>query len=220
MEKKLKIVLICQFSNEEVRKYLPLGQRKLYSFIQGLLGHGATPYKYIDVASWNSNFIDNFKNRDDVELTIISAHTGMQKYQVHFELEGVNYYFVKCDHATMLKHIITNPKLWTKLNPMRPIVHKIVHKVNPDIVALMGAENPHYSSTILGLEKEYPCVFKAQTIYNNPGRSKHGSFNKINAYVEKQIFDRLTYASVSTRMHYLLYRGFRKDSYNFLRKLR
>lgn len=215
MERKLKVVLICHFSNGEVRERLPLGKRKLYSFIQRLLGRGGKPYKYMDVASWNTNFVNYFKVRDDVELTVISAHTGMKKYQVHFEIDGVNYYFVKCDHATMLKHIIMNPKWWTKLNPMRPIVRKIVHKVNPDIVALMGTENPHYSSTILGLEKEYPCIFKAQTIYNNPDRSKHGYFNKINAYVEKQIFDRLPYASVSTRMHYLLYRGFRKDSYNF-----
>ena len=215
MERKLKVVLICHFSNGEVRERLPLSKRKMYSFIQRLLGKGGGPYKYMDLASWDTNFVNYFKVRDDVELTVISAHTGMKKSKVHFVIDGVNYYFVNCDLSTMLKHIVINPKLWTKLNPMRPIVRGIVHKVNPDIVALMGAENPHYSSTILGLEKEYPCVFKAQTIYNNPDRSKHGNFNKFNAYVEKQIFDRLAYASVSTRMHYLLYREFRKDSYNF-----
>ena len=215
MKNKLKVILICQFSNSEVRAHLPLGKRKIYSFIKKILGHGRGSYKYVDIASWNTNFINNLKFRDDVELTIVSSHTGMNKSQVHFEIDGVNYFFVNCDHAIMLKHIITNPKWWIKFNPMIPIVHGIVRKVEPDIVALMGAENPHYSSTILGLEKDYPCIFKAQTIYNNPDRLKYDNFNKINAYVEKQVFKRLPYASVSTRMHYLLYRKYRKDSYNF-----
>lgn len=215
MEKKLKIVWICHFSNEMVRKYLPLDNRKLYNFVRKLLGMSIKDRGYGDIASWNTTLFEYFKQRDDVELTVISAHGGLKKNVVNFFEEGIHYYFVKCDYATFLKHLIKSPVLWHKLNPMRPIIRKIVHKVNPDIVALIGAENAYISGTVLGLEKEYPCIFKAQTIYNNPNRGKVGTVDPHNAYVEKLIFNALPYASVSTKMHYEMYRSFRKDSYNF-----
>jgi glycosyltransferase involved in cell wall biosynthesis len=98
---------------------------------------------------------------------------------------------------------------------MRPIVRKIVRNEHPDIVALMGAENAYISGTILGLEKEFPIIFKAQTIYNNPDRGKHGIVDSKNAYVERLIFDAIPYASVTTKMHYKLYRQFNTTSYNF-----
>lgn len=215
MEKKLKIVLICSFSNEQVRAHLPLDNRKLSNTVRWLCRMGKSTVCYRDVASWNSDFIKNFQNRDDVELVVISAHTGLKKCYVHFELDSVKYYFIKTEYANFLKRIIAFPAIWHRLNPMRPIVRKIVRKEHPDIVALMGAENPHISGTILGLENEYPCIFKAQTIYNNPERKKRGGFCEHNAYVERLIFDAIPYASVSTKMHYALYRTFKKDSYNF-----
>lgn len=215
MGKKMRVALICAFSNAMVRNHLPLDDRKLYNFVRKCLGMEAKKRGYGDTASWDTNFINNFKVRNDVELTVISAHSGMRKRVVHFESEGVQYYFVRCEGATLLKRLVKSPSLWHKLNPMRPVVRKIVHKVNPDVVALMGAENAFISGTVLGLEKEYPVIFKAQTIYNNPDRGKHGVFDAKNAYVERLIFESLDYASVSTKMHYKMYREFRKDSYNF-----
>lgn len=215
MVEKLKVVLICHFSNPMVREHLPLDDRKLYNFIRRCLGMEAKCGLYSDIAAWNTNFINNMKVRDDIELTVISAHGGLKKGVVYFETEGVQYYFVRCDRATLLKRLIKSPILWHKLNPMRPIVRKIVRKVNPDIVALMGAENAYYSGTVLGLEKEYPVVMKAQTIYNNPDRVKHGVVDAKNAYVERLIFNALQYVSVTTKMHYRLYRNFNQTACNF-----
>lgn len=215
MLEKLKVVLICHFSNQMVREHLPLDDRKLYNFVRRCLGMETKRGAYSDIAAWNTNFINNMKVRGDVELTVVSAHGGLKKSVVHFEAEGVQYYFVRCDRATLLKRLIKSPALWHKLNPMRPIVRKIVRKVNPDIVALMGAENAYYSGTVLGLEKEYPVIMKAQTIYNNPDRVKHGVVDAKNAYVERLIFDALHYVSVTTKMHYQLYRGFNQTAYNF-----
>ena len=215
MEKKLKIAWICHFSNEMVRKHLPLDNRKFYNFMRRILGMPAKGREYSDIASWNTTLFEYFKQRDDVELIVISAHGGLKKNVVNFSEEGIHYYFVKCDYATLLKRLIKSPSLWHKLNPMRPIVRNIIHKINPDIVALMGAENAYISGTALGLEKEYPCIFKAQTIYNNPNRGKVGVVDPHNAYVEKLIFDSFPYASVSTKMHYEMYRIFCQNSYNF-----
>ncbi len=215
MDEKLKVTLVCHFSNSMVRSYLPLDDRRMYNFIRRCLGMEVKRGGYSDIAAWNTNLINNLKVRDDVELTVISAHGGLKKSVVHFEAEGVQYFFVRCDRATLLKRLVKSPALWHKLNPMRPTVRKIVRKVNPDIIALMGAENAYYSGTILGLEKEYPIIMKAQTIYNNPDRGKHGIVDIKNAYVERLIFDALAYVSVTTTMHYQLYRTYNNTAYNF-----
>ena len=212
---KMKIAWICHFSNEAVRKHLPLDNRKFYNFVRRTFGMPTRGTAYGDIASWNTTFFEYFKKRDDVELIVISAHSGLKKNVVEFSEDGIHYFFVKCDYATFLKRLIRKPSLWHKLNPMRPVVRRIVRKVNPDIVALMGAENAYLSGTALGLEKEYPCIFKAQTIYNNPNRGKVGIVDPHNAYVERLVFDAFPYASVSTKMHYDLYRHFRQNSYNF-----
>lgn len=215
MSTKIKVLLVCHFSNASVREMLPLDNRFLYNTIRRIIGESPKGVCYTDIASWNTNFIDNFKRRDDVELVVVSAHSGLKRSVVEFCLDGVRYYFLKCELATFLKRIIKSPKLWHSLNPMRPIVRKIVEKEHPDIVALMGAENAYISGTVLGLEKKYPVIFKAQTIYNNPERGKYGVVDSKNAYVERLIFDNITYASVTTKMHYKLYRTFNATSYNF-----
>lgn len=215
MIEKLKVTLVCHFSNPMVREHLALDKRKFYNFIRRCLGMEAKSRGYNDIAAWNTNFINNMKVRDDVELTVISAHSGLKKGVISFEAEGVKYYFVRCDRATLLKRLIKNPTLWHKLNPMRPVIRKIVRKVNPDLVALMGAENAYYSGTVLGLEKEYPIIMKAQTIYNNPDRGKYGIVDAKNAYVERLLFNALNYVSVTTKMHYQLYREHNSTAYNF-----
>ena len=215
MESKLKVLIICSFSNEMVRKHLPLDNRKMYNKLRGLLGLPASGGGYADVASWDTNLIDNLSKRADIDLYVVSAHSGLKKSQVHFSENNVNYWFVRCEVATMLKHIIKSPALWHRLNPMRPIVRRIVYEVNPDVVALMGAENPHYSGTVIGLEKDFPVIVKAQTIYNNPNRKQlTGKYDEKNAYVERLIFSRLKYFSVTTKVHCEMFRKFNPDAYN------
>lgn len=214
--KKLKIAIVCHFSNSMVREHLPLDNRKLYNAVRRLLGLTPKTGGYNDVAGWNTNFINNFKVREDIDLTVISAHSGLKKKVVHFEAENVQYYFVRCDGATLLKRLIKSPYWWHKLNPMRPFVRKIVRKINPDVVALVGAENAYISGTILGLEKDYPILMKAQTIYNNPDRYKYGIVDAKNAYVEKLIFDSVEYVSLDTSMFYQLFQTLKVGRfYNF-----
>ena len=74
----MKIALICAFSNSMVRSHLPLDNRKLYNFVRKCLGMEPMKEGYGDVASWNTNFINNFKVRNDVELIVISAHSGLK----------------------------------------------------------------------------------------------------------------------------------------------
>ena len=211
---KLKVLIVCHFSNAAVREKLPLDNRKLYGYIRSLFGLPKKEGGYVDLASWDTNLIDNLSKREDVDLYVISAHSGLKRARVHFTINDVKYWFIRCDFATMSKHLIGSPSLWHALNPMRPRVRHIARQVNPDIIALVGAENPHISGTVVGLEQEYPVIVKAQTIYNNPQRSLMDSFDKKNGYVERLLFERMKYFSVTTRTHCALFRKFNPTAFN------
>lgn len=211
---KLKIAMICHFSNAEVREHLTFSKRRLYRLIRRLTGRPVGKSTEGDVAAWDTYIINSLKDRDDVELHVISASNSLDKRKIEFQIGNVHYYFFRASFSTFLKHILTIPQIWHFFNTTRPLVQKIVKCINPDIVALVGAENPHYSDTVLGL-KGYPIIMKAQTVYNNPDRkSKTGGWNAINAYVEKRIFLENKYFSVGTKMHQKLFRQFNPTAYN------
>lgn len=213
MNNRLKVAMICHFSNAGVREHLPLDNRVLYNIIRKILRQPAKGKGYGDQASWCTNLIDNLQGRDDIELFVISAHQGLKK-TTKFDINGVHYSFVNCDYANLLKRIIRNPKWWHKMNPVRPVVRHIIRNIKPDIIALIGAENSYISGSIVGI-KDIPIILKCQTIYNNPNRSKYGEVDPFNAYVEKLIFDELHYVSVTTKMHSKLFREYNKNAYNF-----
>ena len=210
----MKVAFVCHFSNAMVREHLPLGERKLYAFLRKILGLPTKGRGYGDLAAWDTYMIEILRKRDDIDLYVISAHSGMKRRKCSFEMDGVHYNFVRCDVATMLKHAISSPALWHKLNPMRPIVRRMIKKVKPDIIALIGAENPHISGTVLGI-KGIPLIVKCQTIYNNPDRGKSDVVDAKNAYVERLIFEDLQYVAVGSGMHGKLFRQFNQKAYNF-----
>ena len=213
-EKKIKVTMICHFSNPIVRAHLPLDNRRLYSFVRNLLKLPAKNIGYGDIAPWISNIIEGLKERKDVELYVISAHSGLKSEVITYRDSNIYYNFVRCDRATMMKHIISSSRIWLWLNPMRKIVRRIVKKIRPDIILLFGAENAYISSTILGLNN-YPRIIMCQTIYNNPRRKEFSVVDKKNAYTEKKIFEENNYFSTISDMHRNLLRKMKPDAIIF-----
>ena len=145
LEKKIKVALVCHFSNAAVREHLPLSKRQLYTIGRKLLGLSSKSAGYGDLAGWDTYMIELLRQRKDIELYVISAHSGLKKRNVNFELKGVHYSFVRVEGATLLKHLIPSPALWHKMNPIRPVVRRLVRSIKPDVLALIGAENAHIS---------------------------------------------------------------------------
>lgn len=211
---KLRIVMICHFSNAYVRSQLPLDNRRLYAFARLLLHMPKKILSYGDIAPWDSNIIEGLSERTDVELHVISAHSGLKRRVVSFCKDHVDYSFVRCDDSTFLKRIIPSPNIWLRLNPVRKRVKKIVDNINPDIVLLFGAENAYISSAILDLGK-YPRMVMCQTVYNNPRRKDFGRVDKYNAYVERRIISENKYFSFISDMHRDMLLKIRSDIYAF-----
>ncbi len=203
---KIKVAMVCHFSNADVRSHLPLDEsRKLYTFVRKMLRMPTKGKGYGDIAPWDTSTINFFKDRDDIDLHVISAHSGLKKRVVSYEDQGVHYNFVKCDVANMLKRVIPNAKLWQKMNPMVKDVHRLMGQIKPDIVLLMGLENAYYSGTVLGL-KGYPVYGLCQTVYNNPERGMYGEVDSKNAATEMRIINEHRYFGVYSKKHYDLLR--------------
>lgn len=204
-QNKMKVAMICHFSNTEVRSHLDLDNRKLYGAVRRLLGMPVKGLGYGDIAPWDTDTIRFLNNRDDIELTVISAHRGLKKSVVDYTDNGVHYFFVKCDIATMLKRIIPVDSLWRRMNPMVGAVKRIINNFYPDLVVLMGAENAYYSSSVLGI-KDFPVYVLCQTIYNNPERSLYGKMDSKNASTELEIIRKHRYFGVYCKKHFDLLR--------------
>ena len=211
---KIKVAMVCHYSNAKVREHLPLDNRIFYSIVRRLLLMPSKGRGYGDIAPWDSYMVEQLRQREDIELYVISAHTGLKRSVCSFNLESVHYNFVRCDRATLLKRLISSPSIWHKLNPMRPIVRRLINDINPDIIALMGTENAYYSGTVLGIEN-IPIIIKLQTIYNNPDRAVYSTVDKKNAYVERMLLEQARYVSAGGKMHYQLLRQMNSDAYNF-----
>jgi glycosyltransferase involved in cell wall biosynthesis len=143
--KKLKAVWICHFSNQEVLQWIkPWFKRKEIS--QGL-----------------SNFIKGFYDRKDIELHVISLHSGISFYKKHLD-KGITYHFV--NYGIPLLGIPWQPffplDILTNYFLNKRIIRMLINRIKPDIINLFGAENPNYSSTVLQFRKTYPVLITIQ----------------------------------------------------------
>lgn len=209
--KRIKVAMICHFSTKEVRDHLPLSKRRIYKIARRLMGMPGKGSGYGDIAPWDKYLINAVKERNDIDLYVISAHGGLKKSIVSFELDGIYYSFVRCEISTLLKNIIPNDDLWRKINPMTPKIIKRVKSIHPDLILLVGTENAYYSSSVLRIQG-YPVYVLCQTVYNNP---EFSSTDKKNASTELEILKKEQYVGVYSEKHYHLLRKLGYDKYVF-----
>ncbi|MBU0460076.1 MAG: glycosyltransferase family 4 protein, partial [Nanoarchaeota archaeon] len=183
ISKKLKIVWICHFSNEETRNKLPLSKRR----------------QYFDFAPWISNLIKAFEKIENVDLHVISPHRGLQQFIYQYKHKGVSYYFFKPDLPLIHRIPAFLPlDKWTSFIRNRLIVRSLIKKIKPDIINLHGAENAYYSSTVLGLKKtNIPVYIAIQGIYWNPERFKEGvKKDETRIMIERKIHGEFKYFGI------------------------
>lgn len=146
----MKIVWICHFSNAEIREHLSLSNNWIANKIRKVIGKKkAAPYT--DFAPWVSNFIKEFETFESIELHIISPHQGLKPFTQYFELRNIHYYFFKPDLPILnLRYDMFLKKPKYRMN--RFLVSQLIEEIQPDLVNLIGAENPYYSITALDIK--------------------------------------------------------------------
>jgi len=126
-----------------------------------------------DVAVWNTLLIEELSKRPGIELHVIAPAVHMKHLTQEFDIGRVHYHFFKPDVPFLHINWMHVGRLDQRMNYWwtRHVVQGWVRKINPDIINLTGAENPHYSASVLGLEG-YPVYVSMQGIYSNPERFK------------------------------------------------
>jgi len=151
LNKKLKVVWLCHFSNEEIQSKLNITKN------------------IKEIAPWISLGIEEFKKRDDVELHVVSPHRWLTQTK-HFSNMNIHYHFFNPGIPFYGRHWPSFFRLdhVTKYISNRLKIRWIIAKINPDIVNLHGIENGYYSRAVLDLHK-YPHLITIQGLISlNP----------------------------------------------------
>lgn len=161
---KLKIVWICHLSNSQIRNKLKFSKWTLLSLYRKIKGINCN----YDFARWNSNAIIEFQKFNDIELHIISPHNSIRGVQ-EFQIQNVNYHIFESEDDNFINKIKVHfsNQLKQSYEKNSKIINKLIHNIKPNIVHLIGAENPYYAESVLSLEKNIPLIVSLQTLVND-----------------------------------------------------
>jgi glycosyltransferase involved in cell wall biosynthesis len=198
--KKLKVVWICHFSNKDIREQLPLSKFRIKNSIKSILGMQHD--HYFDFAPWITNQIKEFEKRNDIDLHIIAPFLGLTHFTYELEMDKVNYHFYQ--PGIPIIHLAYDRfNIWGKPSYLlnRYYVKRFINKIKPDIVNLIGTENPYYSITALDI-KNIPVYVSVQTVYSNPDRKKYSdSCEQLKWDVELMLHKKEKYYGCTGRLH-------------------
>lgn len=208
---KIKVLLICHFSNPEVRGKLLLSDAD----------------EYHDFAVWITNRIIGYKKSDEIELHVVAPHKGMIHRRQSFIIDGIHYNFydrgsnswkliqtglnfavlkLRNDTLRIVFQNLRNLYLHIQHRPQKRYVRTLVKNIKPDVIHLNGAENPSYSSTVLGLDRfGIPICVTIQGTVSSPDFIKyHKGIDKFKIELEVKIHMGFKYYLVTTVDHYAL----------------
>lgn len=212
---RMKVVLIGHMSSPQIRERLQLKSNFWGNCFRKLLGK--PEMKYTDFALWNTNTIEGFEKVKEVELHVIAPHHGMQNWTCEYEQNGIHYHFYRPEPLYLwgVLEKIFNKKQYTEYPRTRKIVKGFVNKIKPDIVNLVGAENPYYS--ICGLDVEnIPLFITCQTVYSNPNRQQlSGKVSKYRWDLEQALFKKASAFCCTNTMYRDLIKSYIPDAIVF-----
>jgi len=163
---KLKVIWICHFSDEKVRSRIRFCKPYFKGIFFKLIGRPIRPES--DFAVWISNAVSEFEKFDDIELTVIFPHAAIQGKLQEFSICGVNYKCFRSEDDILIPYLfdgLFRKKRSFKRN--RLLVKELIEQIAPDIVHVIGAENPYYSITALDVPRIIPLVVSLQTLLSD-----------------------------------------------------
>jgi glycosyltransferase involved in cell wall biosynthesis len=200
--KILKVAWICHFSNKEIRSRLSLSDRPAIKWLKKLLKR---PSSYNnDFAPWVSNLIIEFEKREDVELHVIAPINKLKESTYEITINRIHYHFYRSSFPYIY---VPYHEIDHKVKINRFYVKRFINNIRPDIVNLIGTENPYYSMTVLDI-KDIPIYVSVQTVYSNPARKLYSdNCLKYNWDTELKIHKKEKYFGCAGRMHHDLILG-------------
>ncbi len=208
----MKVVWLCHFSNPQIREHLVLKTPILGMIVRRLLH--ARPMKLTDFALWNTNAINQFNKLSPkgIDLYIVATHPYMKKKSQSFSLNGIHYVIFNNTSTSLWHHfkcrILRINDRYGIQN--RRIANKI-KQIAPDIVHLIGAENPEYALSVLMLPNSIPIIAQLQTLLSDPKITKAYPNLTGRAGLEKEILRHATYIGTTVDVFPALIRKYVKS---------
>ena len=156
---KIKILWLCEFSNEEKRSHLELWRNNK-----------------AEQGQWIPNLLKGFEADERYEIHVVSAEGWMRKGYESWESKGITYHCFQ-PGVPRLGYSFRLPfEAATHFFFNRRHVRHIIGQVKPDIIHLFGAENPQYGSVVLDCDPQTPVLITIQGFVHRQ-RIFHPSYN-------------------------------------------
>ena len=193
---KMKIVWICSLSNQEIRSRLLTRTSVLEPFFMKIVKRKFE--RGIDTAIWNTNAINVIKDIPQVELHIVSPVRNLAIKRQDFSIDGIYYHFLRDENSALYKKVIRFlfTRFSTEFKENRKNICKVIEEIKPDLVHIIGAENPQYSLALLDLPKTIPTLLQLQALLASIVDKVVGEQKKVFQYkaeFEKQLIKRADY---------------------------
>lgn len=162
--RKIRVAWVCSFSNEKMRARLTFDSGGCLRILYKLLG--VTYGRGTDSAIWNTNAIEEMEKIDDVELHVICGVRGLAKKEVLYEDNGIHYYFFREQNSNIVRFVLHQllSKYTSLYKRNRRVISQLISEIQPDIVHVMGAENPYYSLSLLDVPSNIPTIIQLQAL--------------------------------------------------------
>lgn len=141
-KKELKIVWLCQITNNEMNSYFSTSKD--------------------EQAPWINRLIEIFANHTEIELHIISPNI-YDNTNKSFIYKGVNYHFFKHEWRNIFrlpKKLYNYLKYISFIHLNISLIHikRMIREINPDLIHLHGVEMPRFSVGVLPFIGKYPIL--------------------------------------------------------------
>jgi len=195
-DKKIKVVWLCTIANQQIHNHIKFAPWRLKNIIKTCAGKSAL--KLTERAVWNTNAIKEYEKFNDISLTVIFHYAGIRGDVQRFSINGINYicYRSEDDHFShsFFKLFGRTSETYPK---GRKIVSSLIEELSPDIVHVIGAENPNYSICALDISHDIPLVVSLQTLMSEPDFKENYYINEesylFRSNVERMVLERSDY---------------------------
>ena len=217
---KIKVALICHFSNDTIRNVLH--QRIPWYEKVGRAILKKAPPTLNDFAQWNTNAIQELSKVNNIELSVIAPAQYMQRKECCWEESNVHYYFFRDEDDYLVNKIgsVIRPHHYNRYEKNRIVIKHYLTQIKPDVVHVIGAENPYYSLSALDIPQEIPIIIQLQTLMSDPtfGRNYNGPKANYNyrSDVEKRVIQRANYVATTVDIYRQIITNNIKPNVSFL----
>lgn len=193
----IKVAWICSFSNAEIRDVLVFEKSLINRVAFRLMGVDIT--RVSDSAIWNVNAIKEVEKFNDIELHIICLTRFLKNKQQDFELRNVHYHFLREENSAWYRFLFHQlfTRYSSRFHKNRRAVKDKLTEISPDIVHVMGAENPYYSLSLLDVPSNIPTIIQLQALLDrikDDPRIKNGKKSPYyRGGIEKEIIRKADY---------------------------